>query len=293
MKKLDASTLTRPQARLGFTLIELLVVIAIIAILAAMLLPALASAKERAKRAQCVSNLRQIGIGIVVYGGDFSDKVPRCEMTDTSTANTDFTYDAYHNTAGVGGKALVADAYGLGQLFEAKSVSNPKVFYCLSGADVKGGAGGTAYLQEHSMDFYLDPVTKQWAYYTDGANRIRTGYTYDPQSGTKNISSTTIMAGNGVSFLAPAMAVKTSELSARYTITSDLVYRLDMVTHRSGVKKGLGLNALFGDMHVTFQHDKALFDGTTIWSGSGADGSPNSIEDVATNFRWVMQAMKP
>jgi len=64
------------NSRKAFTLIELLVVIAIIAILAAILFPVFARARENARRASCQSNLKQIGIGIMMYVQDYDEKMP-------------------------------------------------------------------------------------------------------------------------------------------------------------------------------------------------------------------------
>lgn len=81
LKEPMARTTRTSRSPAGFTLIELLVVIAIIAILAALLLPALANAKERARRISCLNNVKQWTYAVLMYADDNEDKFPKASRT--------------------------------------------------------------------------------------------------------------------------------------------------------------------------------------------------------------------
>jgi len=114
----------------AFTLIELLVVIAIIAILAALLLPALAAAKRKAQRINCISNIKQMGIAFRIWEGDNKDQYPMAVSTINGGAQ-----EQIWSAATVGNATPVTKAsYGLTNVFCVMSneLSTPKVLYCPS-----------------------------------------------------------------------------------------------------------------------------------------------------------------
>jgi prepilin-type N-terminal cleavage/methylation domain-containing protein/prepilin-type processing-associated H-X9-DG protein len=261
----------------GFTLIELLVVIAIIALLLSILMPALSTAKEHAKRLVCGTHMKSIGVAIMTYAQQQNDELPM----------NFYQHKVYRPTA-----ANAVATYFLGRYDVALQNASPRerLNNMLRGGDYAEPPSGVTnlgylfsegLLQDADEVLYCDSSVSESLYSynryggktgwpkgvasTDNPSSIRVSYSYLPQAKNRR---------HPVLKDFPDAAYKLSEIAPMCSVVVDLLSG-ETMSHKRG--NYYGVNMLFGDGSVVFKLDED----NVIKDGGNLIGRTNGDDPVA------------
>jgi prepilin-type N-terminal cleavage/methylation domain-containing protein/prepilin-type processing-associated H-X9-DG protein len=237
----------------GFTLIELLVVIAIIAILAAILFPVFARARENARRTSCLSNLKQVGLGIMQYVQDYDERYPIYRVA-ASASNYDFK------------------PYGWVESIEPY-VKSKQLFQCPS----ESNSPNTAYKPGELSSRYTDYALNIWI----GGLSINSGGTVVKGSG---ISMAQLSSPALTVLTVEYRTHGTSSFISENTDNTPVNGRVNLPP--SSLTTGLlnrhlnGINMAFADGHVKFIANSGG-DGDNVFRNLWGGGTPMSVSGNA------------
>jgi prepilin-type N-terminal cleavage/methylation domain-containing protein len=265
--------------RNAFTLIELLVVIAIIAILAAMLLPALAAAKERAKRTQCVNGLRQMYLGCTVYATDSNDEFPSWGG-NTINPRTKNVIDIGNYIrwvvfgGGTAGAHIAQDAAtvnaqssqfeNLGYLYPAKLVGDGRLFF-----DPSYPSGSPLSADNYSSSGLLSYANPP----INGSTGVRCSYTYNP-----------VVAPGSTGTTAPRVYNKAGQIKVRGTFIMDYIDSQMNTPGYFAHQKSKGWNMAFTDGSTLFSKPDVA-----TYAKIAAGGYPAIIGDLTDKILPVLE----